>query len=637
MTFFKQIAIMLSLFLLIILSTVLALNFTTANQAIEERLYEDAKNTATSLSLSLGTANGDISIMSTMIDANFDSGNYLYISLLDVDDEILYERKSESEHIDVPEWFLHFVKLHAPLASANVSAGWSQVGILNVQSDLSYAYKQLYETFISLLASFGVLLFVGLVVLNTLLATALKPLKDIQLQAEALAKNKFIIQENIPKIKEFRDVVVGMNNMVAKVKAMFEKGNEELKKQKELEYTDQITKLKNRKYLIDKLPQYLKEDATSRGGIEMMIAISGVIEANDTIGYKKVDMLFGDIAKIFSQSAKGFDNSIVARMNGTEFGILLPECSNEEGLELAKKIRDDVSKVIEDAGLDKDITFVSIGLYPYNHRESISELLCMCDNALAKAKYNSSHIQLDEAKHTLEVMGKEGWRNVINKALQDDNFYLSLWKVVDTKEQKTDHNTITISMMMDDKTTYSYGQFMASAHQLNLGLKIYQHVIDMIFKKPPAVFADKICSLRLPYEYLVQDGTYKELMQLFEKYAKFISFELVLEIPEKFPKQNAHMMKLYKELFEKYGIKMGIFEFIGESEDYYYLQDLQPLYIKAEASYFLTQNDKSLASLRLITDAIGISLIATGVMDTKTLDELKQKDIYTVQGRVVEL
>ena len=142
MTLFKQIALMLSIFLLIILATVLTLNFQSANKSVQERLYEDAKNTATSLSISLGSANGDISMMSTMINANFDSGTYRYISLVDVDDKMIYDRINESETPDVPKWFIKALNIKAPVASANVSAGWSQVGILNIQSDETYAYKQ---------------------------------------------------------------------------------------------------------------------------------------------------------------------------------------------------------------------------------------------------------------------------------------------------------------------------------------------------------------------------------------------------------------------------------------------------------------------------------------------------------------
>ncbi len=110
MTLFKQIALILSILIIIILATVLNLNFKAANTSVQDRLYDDAKNTASSLSLSLGSANGDISMMSTMINANFDSGTYSYISLVDVDNVLLYERKSESEELDVPKWFLNMVK-----------------------------------------------------------------------------------------------------------------------------------------------------------------------------------------------------------------------------------------------------------------------------------------------------------------------------------------------------------------------------------------------------------------------------------------------------------------------------------------------------------------------------------------------
>lgn len=636
MTFFKEIAGMISIFLLIILTTVLTLNFISANQSVQERLYEDAKNTATSLSLSLGSANGDVSMMSTMINANFDSGTYLYISLIDVDNNILYERKNEAVQLDVPQWFINNITIEAPTASANVSAGWSQVGILNVQSDVSYAYRQLYTILINLLISFTVLAVIGLVILNILLAAALKPLKKVQLQAEAVTRNEFITQENIPATKEFKDVVLGMNNMVSKVKAMFDKGNAELKRQKELEYTDPATKLKNRKYLIDKLPQYLKIDATSKGGVEMMIAISGVIEANETIGHQNVDKLFVEIAKIFNVYASNYESSIVSRMNGTEFSILIPDCTDHDGLELAYGICDASDRAIVAVGLDTDITFMSIGLYEYNYKQSIGQLLSLCDNALTQAKFNNSHIHLDKAEDATEIMGKDAWRTIISQTLDDNGFCFVLWAAVDSKAEKIDHNVISITMQTADGTIYSYGQFMASANQVGLSSRIYQNVINMMFMLPDMRLEGKICSLRLSYEYLSATETYTELSQLFKSYALKLPFKLVIEVPDRLIRQNYEQIKLYKALFEKYNIEMGIFEFIGENADYQYLQEIRPIYIKAEAEYFISQSDQAISSLRLITDTVGISLVATSVMDMATLNRLKEKDIHIIQGRAAE-
>lgn len=637
MTLFRQIALMLSLFLLIILATVLTLNFQSANASVQERLYEDAKNTATSLSLSLGTAGGDESIMSTMINANFDSGNYLYISLVDVDNKILYERKAESQEISVPQWFLKAVNIQAPVASANVSAGWNQVGILNVQSDVTYAYKQLYTIFTGLLLSFGIIAFIALVILNLILAAILKPLKEVQRQAEAVGRNEFIIQGSIPNTKEFKDVVLGMNNMVSKVKAMFDKGNEELKRQKELEYIDPTTKLRNRKYLIDKLPEFLKIDASSKGGINMMVAFSGVIEANEKIGHRDVDKLFIDIAEIFKNNTSKYEHAIVSRMNGTEFSILLPDCHDEDGLVIARSISNSVNELILACGLNPQTTYISLGLYEYNYRQNIGQLLSLSDNALSQAKFNDTHIHLERAESAIEVMGKDAWRNIINEALDSNSFSFVSWTAVDTKAKKIAHNALSLNLKDKEGKTYYYGQFMAPANQAGLSSKIYKNVIEMMFKKPEPSLKGSTCSLRLSFEYLDMRETYNELSTLFKEYAKHLPFKLIMEIPDRLVRKNSDQIKEYKALFEKYNIDMGIYEFIGESTDYQYLQDLRPAYIKGETSYFLSQSDQALSALRLITDTVGISLIATGVMEMETLEKLAQKDIFVIQGRATEM
>ena len=637
MTLFKQIAIMLSIFLLIVLGTVLTLNFQSANQSVQDRLYEDAKNTATSLSLSLGSANGDISMMSTMINANFDSGTYKKITLVDVEEAVLYERKNESEIIDVPEWFLNLVSIKAPVASANVSAGWSQVGILNVQSDATYAYVQLYTILKSLLLSFTIIAIIGLIVLNLLLHAVLRPLQEVQKQAAAVIKNEFIIQEKIPYTKEFKDVVLGMNNMVTKVKAMFDKGNEELQQHKELEYLDKDTGLRNRKYLIDRLPEYLKVDSQSKGGTSIIIALSGMIEANEKLGRRDVDKLFSEIADIFRHSSGTYKNSIVSRMNGTEFALLLPDCSNDEAISLANNIYTSATSLIKKYNLNIEETFVSIGLYEYSHMDSIAQLLSHSDNALTQAKFNKTHIHLEKSEEAVEVMGKEAWKLIINQAMSKNRFNFTSWSVINAKEKKLVHNVLSINLTLDKHTSYSYAKFMAPAIQAGLSCDIYRNVVNMLLKTPNMVLSASTYSLRLPSEYLEMQETYDEISNLLRTSASTLPFKLIIELPDRMVRKDSKYIKLYKELFERYNIDIGIFEFIGESDDYQYLQDLKPVYIKGESTYFLTQSPQSLSALRLITDSLDISLIAVGVMDIEVVKQLGEKHITIIQGRATEL
>ncbi|OHE06179.1 MAG: diguanylate cyclase, partial [Sulfurimonas sp. RIFCSPLOWO2_12_FULL_34_6] len=479
-----------------------------------------------------------------------DSGNYRNITLLDVENNTLYERKNESDIKVVPTWFRELVNLKAPVAYANVSNGWNQVGILHVQSDATYAYKQLYVILIDLLISFMVIALISLIILSLLLHTILIPLKEVQRQAAAVIRNEFITQNKIPYTKEFKDVVLGMNNMVSKVKAMFDKGNEELKAQKELEYIDQNTQLRNRKYFIDKLPAYLKVDASSEGGVNLLIAISGIIEANEKIGHKSVDNLFLDIANIFRQSTKDIKDSIIARMNGTEFSMLLPDCTNDNAMTLAKNIQNSCKEAIDEAGLDSDETFISVGLYEYNHKNSIAELFSRSDNALAQAKFNHERIHLEKAENAVEVMGKEAWKTIINEAIENNKFSFVSWNVIDTKSKKLAHNVLSINLNIDKNTSYSYAQFMAPAIQLKLSNDIYKKIIPMLFKNSHvALKSGLIYSLRLPQEYLENAATYHDLSELLRIYASTLPFRLIIELPDKLVHQNSRNIKDYIELF----------------------------------------------------------------------------------------
>lgn len=636
MTLFRQIAIMLSIFLLIILTLVMALNFQSANKSVQERLYQDAKNTASSLSLSLGTANGDIATISTMINANFDSGNYAYISLVDVEGNTIYERKKEEDKINIPRWFTRFVKINAPIAVANVSAGWSQIGVLKVQSDAYYAYAELYTIFKNLIISFIILAFFTLIILNILLMKALKPLKSVQRQAEAITRNKFILQENIPRTKELKDVVLAMNQMVTKVKGMLDKANEELRYQKQLEYIDKVTGLKNRKYFINKLSEFLKEDAEVQGGANILIALSGITKANQTLGRKGVDKLFKDIAQLLIEHTKVYKNAIVVRMNGTEFAIFMPDSTEDTALSLAKSINEEAIKLVEASNLDTNAVCTSIGIYVYNHQQTIEELLSYSDNALAQAKFNNK-IYVEKSETVAEVMGKDSWKKIITTAIQTDNIHFTPCNVIDTKTNKAIYKVLTLTLHVNDTTNYSYGQFMALAHQLGLSKKIYNNVLYMLLTYPDTNLLNTSVSIRLPHEYLKLAQTYDYMAELFKNYAHALPFKLTIGMPDKFVNKNTEQVKEYKKLLEQYNINIGIFEFIGESSDYTYLQDLRPLYIKGQPRYFLSQNKHTIAALKRITDTLSIMLIATGVSTFKEVKRLQEKGVYVVQGKVTEI
>ncbi|WP_345980017.1 LapD/MoxY N-terminal periplasmic domain-containing protein [Sulfurimonas sp. HSL3-2] len=638
MTLYKQLSFLVTLLLISIFIIVLGVNFKNSTDSVQEQLYADAKNTATSLSLSLASANGNISMMSTMINANFDNGSYQNITLMDMNGELLYERHSEEKTIDVPNWFIEMIPIKAPVASANVSAGWNPIGILNVQSSTSDAYQHLYEILCSLAVSFSITFVISVVILYILLIVLLRPLKEIRHQADAISNNRFIIQEYLPYTKDFSEVVKAMNIMVKKVEDIFNKANDALRRQSELMYKDEATGLYNRKYLLNKLPEYLKIDAQIPSGVCIMLSVNGVQEANKILGRQKVDKLYEDIARMLKQHSNDFENSLVVRMNGTEFFILLPRCSEVNGISIAEYMSH-ASDILLSKDLDRTKTFLTFGVYEYNHKQTVSQLLSASDYALSQAKLftDKTHVYFHKTESDAEIMGKEEWREVIDFAIQHNTIHFDTYKAVNAGTKEVIHNVLTIAIISQDGQKYSYGKFIAPAITLGLDIEIYKKALVKIFKEPNAELKGSVCSLRLSSQYLEDTLTFSELKHLLDKYAKDLPFKLIIELPDKALSADSENLQLYKELFELHNIQLGVFEFIGESEDYRYLKELRPAYIKAEIEYLLSQTTQDLSSLQVVADSIGIDLIATGVMDKESLEKLQAIRIDKVQGRVTEM
>ena len=285
--------------------------------------------------------------------------------------------------------------------------------------------------------------------------------------------------------------------------------------------------------------------------------------------------------------------------------------------------------------LNKEKTSISIGIYEYICTDTIPQLLSRSDNALTQAKFFHS-TYIEKSNNSLEVMGKEAWKSIINSAIEKNKFYFVPWSVIDTKNKRLDHHVLSINLTIDQNTSYSYAQFMAPAIEAGLSYKIYKNILNLLFKTPQIVLKAKTYALRLPLEYLEATNSYSEISTLLQTNATTLPFKLIIELPDKLVNHNSALIMQYKKLFDMYNIDIGIFEFIGESDDYQYLQNIKPVYIKGEGSYFLTQNTQSLSALRLITDSVDISIIAVGIMDIKILKELQKKGIELFQGKVTE-
>lgn len=161
--------------------------------------------------------------------------------------------------------------------------------------------------------------------------------------------------------------------------------------QQKLEYlsvTDELTKLYNRRYFLDKLDEY--NTASERYGNSFSLIsldIDFFKNINDSWGHPMGDEVLCRISRLIQERTRKSD--IVARTGGEEFIVLMPNADLSSARHLAEDLRGAVEKevFVSDDGTPFNTT-VSAGVVSWSRTlSSVEGLLSECDRSLYAAKH----------------------------------------------------------------------------------------------------------------------------------------------------------------------------------------------------------------------------------------------------------
>ncbi|MBE0498885.1 MAG: diguanylate cyclase [Campylobacterales bacterium] len=389
MSLFKQIAIIMSLFLLLILLAVMALNFQSSARYAEAELANNAQNTASSLSLSLANAQGDLSAMATMIDALFDSGYFQKIVLRDTNNKLIHERLIPSGFSEIPQWFRSLYTLKSPLASATVSSGWNPIGTITITPIQENAHIKLYGNFKKLLKTFALISLVTFSLLYLLLRLLLSSLKRVEEQAEAVSNNNFIINTKIPSTAELKEVTLAMNKMVAKVKDIFAKEADSARENHRLLYKDRLTGLGNRNFFELKLNEFISSEEADSKGVVLTLYIEGIVEANRVLGHDNVDSLIKELSQRLVRETQEQKQVVIARIDGTKISLIFPRMQKDDIEKIADEILAKAIMTIEASSAQDCECAVKLLQLNYTAQDTVPLLLNKIEKELSGVQKNS--------------------------------------------------------------------------------------------------------------------------------------------------------------------------------------------------------------------------------------------------------
>ncbi|MDY0365949.1 MAG: LapD/MoxY N-terminal periplasmic domain-containing protein [Arcobacteraceae bacterium] len=631
MTLYKQIAILVSLIFVILFFTIMSVSFSITKESAQKELYENAQNSVTSLSISITNTDTSIANIETMINAVFDNGNYESIVYKDGNGIVVYERLLEEKIQIVPSWFENLTTLNIPVAKSTLSSGWQVIGTLEIISDKEVVYMQLYGIMTQVLKYLVVLCIVFLIFLGFMIHLILRPLNEIEQQAIAVMNDEFIIQERQPWTKEFRILTATINKMVKKFESIFKTASSTLSENKELLYIDNITKIPNRKYFVLKAKEYLTQENINNHGLGVIISIKKADLLNQTIGYQNTDKLFFDFAQYLQLLIKGYEDSIVCRTNGTEFIILLPRKTIDDIALFTKDIFSYIDNQLKIFNLNQNDFGINIGVARYSDSLNLGEFFTILDYSLSQAKLilKNEHYTLIDNNI---LIGKDKWRQIFQDALENDKFDILYRKTVNSSSKKEIHNTLSFALNYENKKYY-YGTLIAPIVELGLTKDIYLYILKKVLQTSSN--SNIPLSIQISSQFIEDINVYENLKKLFETIESTQKANIILELPETTINKHYEKSLLYIRLFKEYGFGFGINSFIADSEDYVYLKELKPLFVKSDKQYLL-DTDQNINVLKIVLDSLGVNLIATGVSSLAEIEKLQSKGIELVSGMIVD-
>jgi len=165
------------------------------------------------------------------------------------------------------------------------------------------------------------------------------------------------------------------NNMVDRLR----EGRQELER---LSVTDVLTKLYNRRHLMDTLTAEIQRYRRHKRALSVvMVDVDEFKKYNDAFGHLAGDKVLVEVASVLKESTRDVD--CVARYGGEEFLLVLPETQIEGATRVGKRIRDRLAHAKFGGG---KIT-VSIGIAEFpEHGDSLEAVMASADAAMYQAK-----------------------------------------------------------------------------------------------------------------------------------------------------------------------------------------------------------------------------------------------------------
>lgn len=415
-------------------------------------------------------------------------------------------------------------------------------------------------------------------------------------------------------------------------------------------YRDTVTGLPSRPLFENQLVESVSKARNRSGSMALiMVTVDRLREVNESLGRKASDAMISEIADRIRRSLKtsqpgGQDIAIeqscfVARLATYEFGIIVPNCDQEQSMAVAGKLSEVVARRVEFEGQSVlPGGQIGVAVYP-DHGVDPGGLVYSADIAAAHAGGELDRVAVFDPSFEVDRETSLALLGELAQALDQDELHIAMQPKVGLNKQGTLMAEALMRWEHPERGPQNPAEFVPFAEKTGFITQLTNWMIDSSLQIAAAYMAQgvpmTICVNLSPRDLGSPEFTTYVVERL--RAHKLRGSALTLEITEAAIMDGSPVVRQNLDVLWRLGVKIAIDDFGSGYASLEQLRALPLSYIKIDRQYIRgLVNDKAsqimVKSAIALGHALEVEVVAEGVETKEQLDALRSLGCDQAQG-----